>query len=184
MRMMVLVLVAASAAACANDVTAPALSPAPANSLATVGGDTAGGGMWGFGRRGYGMMGGGLFFARRLPTNLQLTDAQRTQITSLMTGFRTAHQDDLKSLAGVMKEARAARVAGHGVSADQRRALFAQTAPARQRLMSANKQLRADIQKVLTADQTAWLASHRPAFRRDRSRRAPMAAQESRARSS
>jgi Spy/CpxP family protein refolding chaperone len=166
MRMMLLALVAASLAACANEVTAPALSPSPENSLATVGGDTAGRGMWGFGRHGYGMMGGGFFFARRLPANLQLSDAQRTQIKSLMTAYRTAHQDDLKSLATIIKQARAAHVAGQRVSADQRRALLAQTAPARQRLTSANKQLASDIQQVLTADQQTWLATHHPTFRR------------------
>jgi Spy/CpxP family protein refolding chaperone len=170
MRMMLLVLVPASVAACANEVTAPALSPSPENSLATVGGDTARRGMWGFGRHGYGMTGGGLFFARRLPSNLQLSDAQRTQIKSLMTAYRTAHQDELRSLATVMKQARSARVAGQSVSADQRRALFAQTAPTRQRLMSANKQLSGDIQKVLTPDQEAWLATHHPTFRRNATR--------------
>ena len=170
MRMMLLVLVAASVAACANDVTAPALSPTPENSLATAGGDSAGRGMWGFGRHGYGMMGGGVFFARRLPGNLQLSDAQRAQIKSLMTAYRTAHQDDLKLVATVMKQAHAAHTAGQSVSLDQRRALFAQTAPARQRLMSANKQLAGDIQKVLTADQKGWLATHHPTFRRNATR--------------
>ena len=170
MRMMLFVLVAASVAGCANEVTAPALSPSPENSLATVGVDTAGRGMWGFGRHGYGMMGGGFFFSRRLPSNLQLSDAQRTQIKSLMTAYRTAHQDDVKSVASVMKQAHVKRGTGQTVSPDQRRALFAQTAPARQRLMAANTQLRGDIQKVLTADQKAWLASHHPAFRRTASR--------------
>jgi Spy/CpxP family protein refolding chaperone len=166
MRMMVLVVVAASVAACANEVTAPALSPSPENALATVGGDTGGRGMWGFGRHGYGMMGGGFFFARRLPGNLQLSDAQRTHIKSLMTAYRTAHQDDLKSVASVMKQARAMRGPGQTLSPEQRHALFAQTAPARQRLMSANKQLASDIQQVLTPDQKAWLATHHPAIRR------------------
>jgi hypothetical protein len=36
MRMMLLVLVAVSVAACANEVTAPTMSPSPENSLATV----------------------------------------------------------------------------------------------------------------------------------------------------
>lgn len=170
MRMMFIVLVAASVAACTNDVTAPALSPSPENSLATAGGDTAGRGMWGFGRHGYGMMGGGFFFARRLPANLQLSDAQRTQIKSLMTAYRSAHQDDLKSVASVMRQAHTTRVAGQIVTPDQRRALFAPVAPARQRLMSANTQLASDVQQVLTPDQKAWLATHHPAFRRTASR--------------
>jgi len=170
MRMMLLVLVAATVAACANEVTAPTMSPSPENSLATLGGDTAGRGMWGFGRHGYGMMGGGFFFARRLPSNLQLSDAQRTQIKSLMTAYRTAHQDDLRSIGAVVNQAHAAHVAGQSVSADLRRAMFAQTAPARQRLMSANKQLAGDIQKVLTPEQKSWLATHHPTFRRNTAR--------------
>ena len=93
-----LVLVAASVAACANEVTAPA----------------------------YGMMGAGFFFARRLPVNLQPSDAQRTQIKSLMTAYRTAQE----------------------------------SAPARQRLTSADEQLAGDIQQVLTPGQNAWLATH------------------------
>ena len=109
-------------------------------------------------------------FARRLPSNLQLTDAQRTQIKGLMTAYRSSHQQDLESMATVGKQMRAARLAGQSVSVDQRRAMFAQTAPARQRLMAANKQLVADIQKVLTSDQKAWLAAHRPSFKRNPNR--------------
>lgn len=165
MRIMVLLLVAGSVAACANDVTAPAV-PAPENSLSA----TTGAGPWGFGRRGFGMMGGGFMFARRLPANLALTDAQRTQIKSLVTAYRSAHQDDLQSMAVVGKQMRAAHVAGQTMSVDQRRAMFAQTAPARQRLMTANKQLDMDIQQVLTSDQKAWLASHRPSFKRNPNR--------------
>ena len=69
-----------------------------------------------------------------------------------------------------MKQAHTAHVAGQSVSADQRRAVFAQTAPARQRLMSANKQLAGDIQKVLTPEQRSWLATHHPTFRRNTAR--------------
>lgn len=164
---MLLVLVAGSVAACANEVTAPT-SPTPDNALSSASSASVSG-PWGFGRRGFGMMGpgGGMMLARRLPANLALSDAQKTQIKTLMTAYRAAHKDDLNSLAAVGKQMRASRVAGQRLSADQRKAFFAQTAPARQRLMVANKQLGADIQKVLTGDQKAWLASHRPSFRRD-----------------
>jgi len=166
MRMTVVALVAACVAACANEVTAPTVQPAPENSLSTTGQ-----GPWGFGRRGVGMGSGILFATRRLPANLQLTDAQRTRIKSLMTAYRAAHEDDLKSLAAVGKQAHAARASGQRLTADQRRALFAQTAPARQRLMAANKEIGAQIQNILTSDQKAWLASHHPTFRRARSAR-------------
>jgi hypothetical protein len=78
-----------------------------------------------------------------------------------MTEYPSAHKDDLAALATVAKQARAARVSGQSV--DQRRAFFAQTAPVRQRVMVANKELGVEIQNILTADQYAWLASHRPA---------------------
>jgi Spy/CpxP family protein refolding chaperone len=162
MRIMLLLLVAGSVAACANEVTAPTV-PARNNSLVTTNGVP---GPWGFGRHGFGMMGGGVMFARRLPSNLQLTDAQRTQIEGLVTAYRSSHQQDLESMATVGEQLRAARLAGQSASVDQRRAMFAQTAPARRRLMAANKQLGADIQKVLTSDQKAWLAAHRPSLNR------------------
>ena len=165
MRSVLLVVVLGSAAACANDMTAPGVPPAPSNSLVATEAN-APGGRWAFGRRGFGMA-GPFFAARRPPDNLQLTDSQQAQIKTLITAFRTAHRDDLQSLATAMKQAHAARVAGQ--TAEQRRALFAQTAaqtaPARQRLAAAHKQLAADIQQVLTTDQRAWLASHHPSFR-------------------
>ena len=164
MRRMLLVLVAGSVAACANEITAPT-SPTPENALSSAASASMNG-PWGFGRRGFGMMGGGMMLARRLPANLALSDAQKTQIKALMTAYRSSHQDDLKSLAAVGKQMRASRVSGQQLSADQRKGFFAQTAPARTRLMAANKQLGADIQKLLTSDQKAWLASHRPSFRR------------------
>jgi Spy/CpxP family protein refolding chaperone len=109
-------------------------------------------------------MAGPLFATRRLPDNLKLSDGQKTQIKSLMSSFRAAHRDDLESLAASMKQARAARTAGQ--TTEQRRALFAQTSPARQRLMAAHTQLAASVQQVLTADQRAWLSAHRPTFQR------------------
>jgi Spy/CpxP family protein refolding chaperone len=155
----VLVLIAAAAAAgCAQDMTAPAAPPPPSNSLnaAAVLGP---GGPWRFGRRG----GLGFFMARRLPANLQLSAEQRTQITTLMTSFRAAHESDLSAMRASMQQLRASRTNGERLSPDQRRALFQQTAPARERLTIAQRSLAAQIQNVLTADQKAWLAAHRPA---------------------
>ena len=166
MRMVVLALVASGVAACANDVTAPTVQPTPQSSIA-VSGDSLGA-RWSFGRRGLGMGFAPMFAARRLPENLKLTDAQRTQIKTLMASFRTAHRDDLSTMGAAAKQAFAARKAGVNLSVDQRRAMFAQTAPVRQRLTAANKQLRSQIEEVLTSDQKTWLAQHRPtrSFRR------------------
>jgi Spy/CpxP family protein refolding chaperone len=160
---MLLVLVAGSVAACANDVTAPTTVPSPDNSLTAVTTDSVG--PWGFGRRGFGLM-DGLIHARRLPASLQLSDAQRTQIRSLISAYRASHKDDLAALASVAKQAHAAaRTSGLRMTGEQRRALFARTAPARQRLVTANMALHAQIQQLLTADQRTWLASHRPTLR-------------------
>lgn len=159
MRMVVLALVASSVAACANDVTSPRLQPSPETGVAV--GDSVGRGPWGFGRRGMGF-GPMMFASRRLPDNLKLTDAQRTQMKALMTSFRAAHKDDLNATSAAMKQAFAVRKSGTRLTPDQRTALFAQTAPARQRLMAADKELRAQVEQILTPDQKSWLASHRP----------------------
>jgi Spy/CpxP family protein refolding chaperone len=160
MRGVLTLLAAATIAGCANDMTAPAVQPQPASSLDAVDGAT---GPWHFGR--HGSM--GLFMARRLPANLQLTQTQRNQIRALTTSFRTANQTDLSamrtSMRAVMQQLRAARSSGHPVSIDQRRALLQPSAPLRQRLLAAQQQLAAGIQNVLTTDQKAWLAAHRPA---------------------
>jgi Spy/CpxP family protein refolding chaperone len=109
----------------------------------------------------------GFFRAHRLPPNLQLTDAQRSQIKTLMASFRATHSQDLATIRNAMRATmqrlRAAPASGQKLSIDQRRALFQQNAPARQRLMTAQRQLAAQIQSVLTPDQKAWLAAHRPA---------------------
>ena len=159
MRGVLVLLAAAAMAGCANDMTAPTVQPQPANSLSTMNDSQ---GPWRFGR--HGAM--GMFMARRLPANLQLTDAQRAQIKTLMASFRSANQADLTamrtSMRAAMQQARAARTSGQRLSIDQRRALFQQSAPARQRLMTARHQLAVQIQSVLTADQQSWLAAHRP----------------------
>ena len=160
MRGVLVLLAAAAMAGCANDMTAPAVQPQPSNSPSTVNDSP---GPWRFGRHG----GIGMFMARRLPANLRLTDGQRAQIKALMSSFRSANQADLTairaSMRAAMPQARAARTTGQRLSIDQRRALFRQSAPARQRLWTAQRQLTVQIQNVLTADQQSWLAAHRPA---------------------
>jgi Spy/CpxP family protein refolding chaperone len=160
MRGVLLLLVAASLTACANDVTGPVIQPQPSNALNVV---SDSGRPWHFGRRGA----MGLFMARRLPANLQLTGAQRSQIETLMAAFRAAHSQELTamrtSMRAQMERMRAARESGQKLSIDRRRALFKHTAAVRERLMTAQRQLAAQIENVLTADQKAWLAAHRPA---------------------
>lgn len=65
-------------------------------------------------------------------------------------------------MAAAGRQAYAAHKFGVKLTPDQRKAMLAQTALVRQRLMMANRELRARIEQVLTSDQKAWLASHRP----------------------
>lgn len=160
MRGILALLAAAAIGGCANDMTAPTVRPQPTNSLSAVNDSP---GPWRFGRHGA----VGMFLARRLPANLQLTDAQRAQINTLVSSFRSANQADLTamrtSMRAALQQARAARTSGRRLTIEQRRALFQQSAPARQRLMSAQRQLAAQIESVLTAEQQSWLAAHRAA---------------------
>jgi hypothetical protein len=61
-----------------------------------------------------------------------------------------------------MQQMRAAHTAGRRLSPDEHRAFLQHTAPARERLITAERALAAQIQNVLTIEQKAWLAAHRP----------------------
>lgn len=159
MRVVLLLMTAAAVSGCAQDMTAPAVPPEPSTSLRAARTAVGPAGPWRYGH--HGAM--GLMMARRLPANLQLTDAQRAQIRTLMRAFRAAHQSELSAMRVSMQQLRTARGQGQTLSSDQRRALFQQTTPARQRLMVDERTLARQIQNVLTADQQAWLAAHRPA---------------------
>lgn len=155
MRGVLVLIAAAGLGACAQDMTSPAAPPQPSNTSSAASTSI---GPWRFGRFG----GMGFFMARRLPADLQLSDAQRSAITGLVASFRSAHQSDLAAMRASMRQLRAAHTSGQPLSPDQRRAMFQQTAPARQRLMTAQRALGTQIQDVLTSDQRAWLAAHRP----------------------
>lgn len=145
-RTLVLLAAVALAAACGNDPTAPA-SPEPgANAAAGLSALNAGG-------PGFGLL-------NRLPANLALTDAQKTQIKGFVTAFQTATKSDREALQALFKQARDAR--RNGATAEQVKAILQQGAPIRERLQAARAQLRQQIEGVLTADQKAWLAANAP----------------------
>jgi Spy/CpxP family protein refolding chaperone len=156
MRGIVVLLAAAAAAGCASDMTSPAVQPQPLNSMSAAS-DSLAARPWGFGRRGM----AGFAMTRRLPANLQLTHAQRAQIRALTDSFRGENADDFASMRTLMRQMRAAHRSGQVLSPDQRRTLFQQTAPARRRLMTAQRALAAQVQNVLTTEQKTWLAAHR-----------------------
>jgi len=152
MRTTTLVLLATVAtAACTHDMTAPQVSPQPDALAATTGP--------GFGRFGFGPGSFVLMQLRRAPANLQLSDAQRTQIRTMGTAFRQEHDADFKALHSIGQQARAARAAGQ--STDQIRQSFSQSQPIHQRLFTAQQALDTKIQQtVLTSDQRNWLTAN------------------------
>jgi Spy/CpxP family protein refolding chaperone len=152
MRTLVLLVAAATVAACSRDLaTAPA--PAATDAAATASGDPTTGSSSGF--RGW-RPDGALRALRRLPDNLRLTDAQRAQISALVQRFEQATKSDREAMQALMKRVHAARQAG--ATQEQIRQLLAQGEPIRQRLAQAGERLKNAIAGVLTADQKAWLA--------------------------
>ena len=98
--------------------------------------------------------------ANGLPDSLALSDAQKAQIKSLVDAFVTATKADRDALAAIMKEAREAVAAGKTKTEVQ--AILEKGRPIRERLAAAEAALKKAIDAVLTADQRAWLSSHRP----------------------
>src|SRR5687768_3527841 len=95
-----------------------------------------------------------------LPDEIALSDAQRSQIRGFVEDFMAATKSDREALQGILKQARDAIQAGK--SREEVTAIMRQGAPIRDRIHAAEKELVADIQSVLTAEQKAWIASHRP----------------------
>lgn len=95
-----------------------------------------------------------------LPDEIALTSEQRAKIRSLTEAFIAATKSDREALGAILKQAHDAARAGK--TRAEVRAILEQGASIRQRLHDAEKKLVADIQAVLTAEQKAWLAAHRP----------------------
>ncbi len=105
---------------------------------------------------------GSHFIARlnSLPDSLALSAAQREQIRTLITDYKTAIATDLRALAVIHQEARAAHQAGKTPA--EIRAILARGDAIRARLHAAEAELHADLRAVLTPAQIAWLSSHHP----------------------
>ena len=95
-----------------------------------------------------------------LPPELKLSDAQRAQITQLISAFQDATKADMTTLASIQRQAQEARKAGKP-DADTK-AILSQGASARARIEVAQAKLRTDIEAVLTPAQLVWLRSHSP----------------------
>jgi Spy/CpxP family protein refolding chaperone len=154
MRKFVLVmLLALSAGACAEDATAPEPQAELLEEAAVLA---------------YGAMDmadpGSRFIARlhSLPDRLQLTAEQIEAIRALIQAYQEATAADKEALAAIHQEAREAKQAG--ASAEEIRAILARGHEIRLRLHAAERQLRADIMAVLTPAQIRWLAGHYSRF--------------------
>jgi Spy/CpxP family protein refolding chaperone len=95
-----------------------------------------------------------------LPRELQLSDAQRAQITQLISAFQDANKVDLQALAAIHRQADAARRAGK--SSEEVKSILAGGETIRARIAAAEAKLKADINAVLTPAQKEWLKSHDP----------------------
>lgn len=98
--------------------------------------------------------------ANALPDDIKLSEEQRAQIRALVTAFQQATRADREELAGILRDAREAVRAGK--SRDEIQSILRTAAPIRERLIAAERKLKADIGAVLTPEQRAWIASHSP----------------------
>ncbi len=107
---------------------------------------------------------GDRFFAKlqSLPDRIALTPQQVEAIRALVQAFQEATAEDKAALAAIHEEARAAKQAG--ATPEEIRAILAQGHEIRARLHEAERQLHADILALLTPEQVAWLARHSDRF--------------------
>lgn len=95
-----------------------------------------------------------------LPPELKLSDAQRAQISQLISDFQDATKADMTALVAIQRQAEAARKAGK--SEAEVKAILAQGAMIKGRLEAAQVKLRTAIEAVLTPAQRDWIRSHAP----------------------
>jgi Spy/CpxP family protein refolding chaperone len=152
-RIALTVIAAAALAACSNETTAPGdlsqisdFESAYGSALTAAGGYDA-----------------DLYQLRLLnglPDDLKLTAEQQAKIKALVDAFQAATKADREALNSILREALQAIRAGK--SRTEVKAILDKGVPIRARLAEAEATLRSQIEAVLTAEQKAWLASHRP----------------------
>ncbi len=96
----------------------------------------------------------------RFPDDLRLTPEQKAAIAALHDAFMTATADDVAALRAIEREAREARASGRPRA--EIRVILARALPIHERLDAAFRKLQADVWAVYTAEQRAWIESHRP----------------------
>jgi len=98
--------------------------------------------------------------AAPFPDSLKLTPAQQAQIQALRDAFEAANKADLDALKAIHDAAVTAIKAGK--TRDEVRAILETAKPILERLAANLAALRAAIGAVLTPEQQAWIAAHRP----------------------
>jgi Spy/CpxP family protein refolding chaperone len=152
-RIALTVIAAAALAACSNETTAPGdLSQISEFESAYGSALTAAGG--------YDADLYQLRLLNGLPDDLKLTAEQQAKIKALVDAFQAATKADRDALNAILREALQAIRAGK--SRAEVKAILDKGIPIRRRLAEAEATLRSQIEAVLTPEQRAWLASHRP----------------------
>ena len=146
-RIALVTLAALSVSACSKDTTAPDTSALLIESASTGTALTLAGG--------YDAATYQNRLANGLPDSLKLSAEQQAAIRSLIASFETATRADREALGAILRRA---REAGRGGAPR----IIAEAVPIIARLQAAEVKLKADIDAVLTAEQRAWLESHRP----------------------
>jgi Spy/CpxP family protein refolding chaperone len=100
-----------------------------------------------------------------LPDSIKLTADQKAEIAALHEAYKAATAADLAFVLGIEAELKAARAAGKTKA--EMAAILAKAAPYLGRLRAAFAKLQADIWKVYTPAQRAWIASRNPAVCRN-----------------
>jgi Spy/CpxP family protein refolding chaperone len=95
-----------------------------------------------------------------LPDALKLTSDQEAKIKALVDAYKQSTKADRDALDAILRQARDAKKAKKSKAEIQ--AILDQGIPIRTRLAAAEANLKTEIDKILTAEQLAWLASHGP----------------------
>lgn len=153
-RIALTVIAAAALAACSNDTTAPAdVSQISDFEIGAFGSPLTAVG-------GYDAELYRLRLLNGLPDDLKLTAEQQAKIKALVDAFEAATKADREALNGILREALQA-IRAHKSRAEVK-AILDKGAAIRERLSAAEATLRSQIDAVLTPEQKAWLASHKP----------------------
>lgn len=151
-RIILACLAAVSMAACSNETTAPDLAELELDA-----------GLFGTALTQNGGYDARIYQDRlfnSLPDEIALTDDQKSKIRSFVEEFMQSTKVDREALHAILREAQDA--ARGGKSREEIRAILEKGAPFRNRISDAERELVADIGTVLTAEQKAWIAAHRP----------------------